>query len=218
MRGNFRMLRRTVEKRRNLYYNFLENEKILTKLYLCTVRFIKQYIIISLGVDDMKIFNRMKSMISVLLCTALLSGCAALSLPLGERKNSSSEGNTASEENMSSAESAASAESSFGAGSLAGKFDKEFEKQNENSSANENEKDIEIAYSVIAENEEIKSLLESGMVIAYAGYTENIDGRECYVFVLGTDHEDHIVNEYFYGVCDNLIYVYDVLDDSWNAV
>lgn len=163
------------------------------------MRFIKQHIIISLGVDDMKIFNRMKSIISVLLCTALLSGCAALPLPLGERKNSSSE-------------------SSFGAGSLAGKFDKEFEKQNENSSANENEKDIEIAYSVLAENEEIKSLLESGMVIAYAGYTENIDGRECYVFVLGTDHEDHIVNEYFYGVCDNLIYVYDVLDDSWNAV
>ena len=154
----------------------------------------------------MKIFNRMKSIISVLLCTALLSGCAALPLPLGERKNSLSEGNTASEENMSSA------------GSLAGKFDKEFEKQNENSSANENEKDIEIAYGVLAENEEIKSLLESGMVIAYAGYTENIDGRECYVFVLGTDHEDHIVNEYFYGVCDNLIYVYDVLDDSWNAV
>ena len=160
----------------------------------------------------MKIFNRMKSIISVLLCTALLSGCAALPLPLGECKNSSSEGNTASEENMSSEESAASAES------LAGKFYKEFEKQNENSSANENEKDIEIAYSVLAENEEIKSLLESGMVIAYAGYTENIDGRECYVFVLGTDHEDHIVNEYFYGVCDNLIYVYDVLDDSWNAV
>ena len=91
----------------------------------------------------MKIFNRMKSIISVLLCIALLSGCAALPLPLGERKNSSSEGNTAFEENMSSAESAASAESSFGAGSLAGKFDKEFEKQNENSSANENEKDIE---------------------------------------------------------------------------
>ena len=173
------------------------------------MRFIKQHIIISLGVDDMKIFNRMKSIISVLLCIALLSGCAALPLPLGERKNSSSE-------NMSSAESTASAESSFGAGSLAGKFDKEFEKQNENSSANE--KDIEIAYGVLAENEEIKSLLESGMVIAYAGYTENIDGRECYVFVLGTDHEDHIVNEYFYGVCDNLIYVYDVLDDSWNAV
>lgn len=173
------------------------------------MRFIKQHIIISLGVDDMKIFNRMKSIISVLLCIALLSGCAALPLPLGERKNSSSE-------NMSSAESAASAESSFGAGNLAGKFDKEFEKQNENSSANE--KDIEIAYGVLAENEEIRSLLESGMVIAYAGYTENIDGRECYVFVLGTDHEDHIVNEYFYGVCDNLIYVYDVLDDSWNAV
>lgn len=172
----------------------------------------------------MKIFNRMKSIISVLLCIALLSGCTALPLPLGERKNSSSEGNTAFEENMSSAESAASAEgaasaeSSFGAGSLAGKFDKEFEKQNENSSANENEKDIEIAYGVLAENEEIRSLLESGMVIAYAGYTENIDGRECYIFVLGTDHEDHIVNEYFYGVCDNLIYVYDVLDDSWNAV
>lgn len=180
------------------------------------MRFIKQHIIINLGVDDMKIFNRMKSIISVLLCIALLSGCAALPLPLGERKNSSSEGNTAFEENMSSAESADSAESSFGVGSLAGKFDKEFEKQNENSSANE--KDIEIAYGVFAENEEIKSLLESGMVIAYAGYTENIDGRECYVFVLGTDHGDHIVNEYFYGVCDNLIYVYDVLDDSWNAV
>ena len=196
----------------------LRTKKFLTKLYLCTVRFIKQHIIISLGVDDMKIFNRMKSIISVLLCTALLSGCAALPLPLGERKNSSSEGNTASEENMSSTESTASAESSFGAGNLAGKFDKESEKQNENSSVNANEKDIEIAYSVLAENEEIKSLLESGMVIAYAGYTENIDGRECYVFVLGTDHEDHIVNEYFYGVCDNLIYVYDVLDDSWNAV
>ncbi len=34
MRGNFRMLRRTVEKRRNLYYNFLENEKNFNKTVL----------------------------------------------------------------------------------------------------------------------------------------------------------------------------------------
>ena len=39
----------------------------------------------------------------------------------------------------------------------------------------------------------------------------------CMLFVLGTDNGEQSVQEQLYGVCDNLIYIYDVFTDTWNA-
>lgn len=41
--------------------------------------------------------------------------------------------------------------------------------------------------------------------------------RQLYAFVLGTDNGEQFVQEQLYGVCDNLIYIYDVFTDTWNA-
>ena len=49
----------------------------------------------------------------------------------------------------------------------------------------------------------------------YTGDTQMIEGRTCLLFVLGTDSEGQFVRERYYGVCDNLIYVYDAVSDTW---
>ena len=77
---------------------------------------------------------------------------------------------------------------------------------------------VQIAYEILTENEEIKNYIDLGMVVQYTGATEEIDGRQCYVFSVGTDHGDYVVTEFFYAVCDNLIYSYDAINDGWSTV
>ena len=48
--------------------------------------------------------------------------------------------------------------------------------------------------------------------------TQLIDGNTCMVFALGTDRDEQFVREYYYGVCGNLVYVYDAIDDTWKIV
>ena len=45
-----------------------------------------------------------------------------------------------------------------------------------------------------------------------------IDGKECLVFVLGTEHEECIVRENYYAVSDNQVYYYDAISDAWNIL
>ena len=47
------------------------------------------------------------------------------------------------------------------------------------------------------------------------GEAEWIGGCPCLLFVLGTDGEEQFVRERYYGVCDNLIYAYDAVNDTW---
>lgn len=63
--------------------------------------------------------------------------------------------------------------------------------------------------------DEIQQAMQQGMTLRYARKTEVIDGYLFRLFVLGTDCEDQFVGERYYGVCGNLIYVYDALSDSW---
>ena len=49
----------------------------------------------------------------------------------------------------------------------------------------------------------------------YTGTEEYIEGRNCPVFVLGTDHEDHFTKEHYYAVGDNVVYYYDPSGDAW---
>ena len=74
---------------------------------------------------------------------------------------------------------------------------------------------VQIAAVILSEADEVKLALENGMKIMYTGDTQVIDGRTCLLFALGTDSGEQFVRERYYGVCDNLIYVYDAVSDTW---
>ena len=77
------------------------------------------------------------------------------------------------------------------------------------------ERSVQIATEILLEADEVKNAVKSGMKIMYTGDTQMIEGRTCLLFALGTDSEDQFVRERYYGVCDNLIYVYDAVSDTW---
>ena len=80
------------------------------------------------------------------------------------------------------------------------------------------ERSVQIATEILLEADEVKDAIEHGMKIMYTGDTQMIEGRTCLLFVLGTDNGEQFVRERYYGVCDNLIYVYDAVSDTWEAL
>lgn len=74
---------------------------------------------------------------------------------------------------------------------------------------------VQIATEILLAADEVRVAVESGRRIMYTGETQMIEGRTCLLFALGTDREDQFVRERYYGVCDNLIYVYDAVSDTW---
>lgn len=79
----------------------------------------------------------------------------------------------------------------------------------------EDDKNIKIATEILMEYAEVSERVKQGMTLMYTEEKQIIDGRECYIFALGTNHEEQFVREYLYGVCDNLVYSYDALNDLW---
>lgn len=79
------------------------------------------------------------------------------------------------------------------------------------------ERSVEIATEILLEYGEVRQGLENGMKLMYTGESEIINGGSCMLFVLGTDNGEQFVQEQLYGVCDNLIYIYDVFTDTWNV-
>ena len=75
--------------------------------------------------------------------------------------------------------------------------------------------DINIAREVLSQTDEVRYYLGLGMSLWYTGTEEYIEGRNCPVFVLGTDHEDYFTKENYYAVGDNVVYYYDVTGDAW---
>ena len=80
------------------------------------------------------------------------------------------------------------------------------------------ESSVQIATEILLETAEVKDAIERGMKIMYTGDTQMIEGRTCLLFALGTDSEEQFVREHYYGVCDNLVYSYDAISDTWSAV
>ena len=74
---------------------------------------------------------------------------------------------------------------------------------------------IKIAREQLSETDEVSYYLGLGMSLWYTGTDEYIEGRNCPVFVLGTDHEDHFTKEHYYAVGDNVVYYYDPSGDAW---
>ena len=79
----------------------------------------------------------------------------------------------------------------------------------------DSELDIRIAREQLSETDEVSYYLGLGMSLWYTGTEEYIEGRNCPVFVLGTDHEDHFTKEHYYAVGDNVVYYYDLSGDAW---
>ena len=75
--------------------------------------------------------------------------------------------------------------------------------------------DINIAREVLSQTDEVRYYLGLGMSLWYTGTEEYIEGRNCPVFVLGTDHEDYFTKEHYYAVGDNVVYYYDPSGDAW---
>ncbi len=71
-----------------------------------------------------------------------------------------------------------------------------------------------------SEVEIIKEHLNAGMSILYTEETIILDEQRCYLVSLGTDHEEHFVNEFFYAVntWTREIYEYDPLLDAWKIM
>lgn len=80
------------------------------------------------------------------------------------------------------------------------------------------ERSIQIATEILLETDEVKQAVMQGMKVMYTGNTQWIEGRPCLLFALGTDSEDQFVRERYYGVCDNLVYSYDAISDTWSTV
>lgn len=80
------------------------------------------------------------------------------------------------------------------------------------------ERSVQIATEILLEADEVKDAIEHGMKLMYTGDTQVIEGRTCLLFVLGTDQDGQFVRECYYGVCDNLIYVYDTVSDTWTTL
>ncbi len=75
-----------------------------------------------------------------------------------------------------------------------------------------------IAYGLLLEASKVQYYIGLGMTLQYTGQTQIIDGRSCFIFAVGTKHDDMFVREYLFAVCDNLIYYYDALSDTWSIL
>ena len=80
------------------------------------------------------------------------------------------------------------------------------------------ENSVRIASEILLGTDEVKAAVEQGMRLLYTEETQIIEGRPCLLFALGTDRDGQFVRERYYGVCDNLIYTYDVLSDTWEVL
>ena len=79
-------------------------------------------------------------------------------------------------------------------------------------------KNVRIARELLTEARQVRERMVQGMALLYTGEHLTVDGRDCMIFALGTNRGDLFVSEYLYGVCDNLIYVYDAVADTWTAL
>ena len=82
----------------------------------------------------------------------------------------------------------------------------------------DDETNLRIATELLCEADEVRDCIALGMSVQYTGEHELVDGWECWLFALGTERDDQFVRERYYAVCDNCIYGYDALSDSWQML
>lgn len=77
---------------------------------------------------------------------------------------------------------------------------------------------VQICYEILFGYDEVRYYMNHGMSIVYLNKKQKINGRSCWIFAAGTNRNDQFVTEQLYGVCDNLVYAYDAVSDSWKAL
>mgnify|MGYP002515841426 CR=1 FL=1 len=77
---------------------------------------------------------------------------------------------------------------------------------------------IQICYEILFGYDEVRYYMNRGMSVVYLNKKQKINGRPCWIFAAGTNKNDQFVTEQLYGVCDNLVYAYDAVSDSWKAL
>ena len=79
--------------------------------------------------------------------------------------------------------------------------------------------DAKVCYQVLCEIVEVQDCLAEGMSLYYDESTESINGKECFIYVLGTERADQFVREYYYAVSlDRSVYKLDPISGEWQAV
>lgn len=74
------------------------------------------------------------------------------------------------------------------------------------------------ASDLLTATDEVRDALERGMKLLYTGDIQVIDGQQCLLFALGTEHEEQFVREQLYAVSDDQIYAYSAVTDSWEPL
>ncbi len=77
---------------------------------------------------------------------------------------------------------------------------------------------VQICYEILFGYDEVRYYMNRGMSVVYLNKKQKINGRPCWIFAAGTNRNDQFVTEQLYGVCDNLVYAYDAVSDSWKAL
>lgn len=75
-------------------------------------------------------------------------------------------------------------------------------------------------YNILTEIVEVQEYIDLGMSVLTTEETTIIDGEECYLIFLGTDHEELFVREIHYAVNVNTEQVYklNILDNKWEEL
>ena len=72
---------------------------------------------------------------------------------------------------------------------------------------------------VLRAQSEVQDRLSLGMVLRDVDGMETIRGEACVLFVLGTEHPDQFVSEYYYAVSPSgLVYRIDYLTGEWEPI
>ena len=77
---------------------------------------------------------------------------------------------------------------------------------------------VQNAYELLCSTDEVSYYLGLGFFVWYTGNKDIIDDKECRVFVLGKDLDDHIEVKNHYAVSDNQVYYLDVIENTWNIL
>ena len=80
------------------------------------------------------------------------------------------------------------------------------------------EEQAQSASELLAATDEVRDALQRGMKLLYTGNMQVVDGRQCLLFALGTEHEEQFVQEQLYAVSDDRIYAYSAVADSWEPL
>ncbi len=80
--------------------------------------------------------------------------------------------------------------------------------------------DVVDGYDALFQYDEIVYHMEQGMVLHHDENYAEIDGISCPIFVLSSEQEGHIVNEYFYAYdpVNEVVYVLDAVNNEWELL